>query len=183
VSGDAGGPESPTQPPGTRFGIPLRIEEVIAVGSLAVLVLLTLINVVIRYLTDESFAVTEEISVFLMVVMTMAGASAAVARDRHMRIEYFFETGSSARQRRLGLLSAWATFALFVILTLLLGRYVWDEFRYGETTMALGVPRWWYSIWLPALGLAIAGRALGLALRLARRGGADGADGADGGRQ
>lgn len=159
-----------TEPRERRPRLPIRIEETIAVGAMAVLVLLTLINVVVRYLTDESFAVTEEISIFLMVVLTMAGASAAVARDRHMRVEYFLETGSDARKRRLTALSAWATFAFFVVLTALLGRYVWDEFRYGETSMALGVPRWWYSIWLPLLSAAIALRALGLARRL-RNGG------------
>jgi len=159
-----------TEPRERRPRLPVRIEETIAVGAMAVLVLLTLINVVVRYLTDESFAVTEEISIFLMVVLTMAGASAAVARDRHMRVEYFLETGSDARKRRLTALSAWATFAFFVVLTALLGRYVWDEFRYGETSMALGVPRWWYSIWLPLLSAAIALRALGLARRL-RNGG------------
>jgi TRAP-type C4-dicarboxylate transport system permease small subunit len=165
-------PSSPQAPsPGARPRprVSLRVEETIAVASMAVLVLLTLINVVVRYLTDESFAVTEEISIFLMVAMTLAGASAAAARDRHMRIEYFLETGTDARRRRLALLSAWATFLFFVLLSALLGRYVWDEFRYGETTMALGVPRWWYSIWLPVLSLAIALRALGLALRLRRR--------------
>ena len=168
---------TPDQPPAAphstrdelRPRVPLRVEEIIAVGALAVLVLLTLINVVIRYATDESFAVTEEISIFLMVAMTLAGASAATARDRHMRIEYFMETGSDARRHWLALLSAWATCAFFLLLTGLLARYVWDEFRYGETTMALGVPRWWYSIWLPALSLAIALRALGLALRLRMR--------------
>jgi TRAP-type C4-dicarboxylate transport system permease small subunit len=169
--------DAPTPPPpsdtppqaGRRPLVAVRVEEAVAVAAMAVLVLLTLINVVIRYLTDESFAVTEEISIFLMVVLTMAGASAAAARDRHMRIEYFLETGPEARRRRLGLLSAWATFLFFMLLAALLGRYVWDEFRYGETTMALGVPRWWYSIWLPVLSLAIALRALGLALRLRRR--------------
>lgn len=159
-----------TEPRVRRPSLPIRIEETIAVGAMAVLVLLTLINVVVRYLTDESFAVTEEISIFLMVILTMAGASAAVARDRHMRVEYFIETGSDARKRRLTALSAWATFAFFVLLTALLGRYVWDEFRYGETSMALGVPRWWYSVWLPMLSAAIALRALGLARRL-RNGG------------
>ena len=152
-----------------RTRIPLRIEEAIAVGSMAVLVLLTLINVITRYLTDESFAVTEEISIFLMVTMTLAGASAAAARDRHMRIEYFLETGSDARRRRLGLLSAVATCVFFAVMTVLLGSYAWDEFHYGETSMALGVPRWWYSVWLPALSLAICLRALGVALRLRRR--------------
>jgi TRAP-type C4-dicarboxylate transport system permease small subunit len=59
--------------------------------ALAALVLLTLINVVVRYLTDQSFAETEEISIFLMVVLTMAGAAAAASRDRHLRIEYFWK--------------------------------------------------------------------------------------------
>jgi hypothetical protein len=76
------------------------------VACMVVLVLLTLINVVIRYFTDESFAATEEVSISLMVVMTVAGACAAAARDRHIRIEYFYETGSAARRKRLALLSA-----------------------------------------------------------------------------
>lgn len=147
-----------------------RLEDLIAVLALAVLVLLTLVNVVVRYLTDESFAVTEEISIFLMVVLTMGGAAAAASRDRHMRIEYFFETGSAARQQRLALLSAFATSAFFIFLCVLLGRYAWDEFRFGETTMALGVPRWWYSVWLPILSAAIAWRAMALGLALLRKG-------------
>ena len=146
------------------------IERLLMAVSMGLLCLITMANVLVRYFTDISFAFTEEISIFLMVVLTMAGASAAVARDRHMRVEYFLETGSDARKRRLTALSAWATFAFFVVLTALLGRYVWDEFRYGETSMALGVPRWWYSIWLPLLSAAIALRALGLARRL-RNGG------------
>ena len=135
--------------------------------ALAALVLLTLINVVVRYLTDQSFAETEEISIFLMVVLTMAGAAAAASRDRHLRIEYFLETGSAARRRRLSLLSAYGTSLFFVFMTVLLGRFAWDEYHFGETTMALGLPRWWYSVWLPVLSAGIAWRAFRLARRLA----------------
>ena len=134
-------------------------EEIVAVVCMAALVLLTLINVLVRYFTDESFAATEEVSIALMVVMTMAGACAAAARDRHVRIEYFYETGSARRRRLLALMSAAATGAFFVLLALLSARVVWDEYSYQETSMALGVPRWWYTVWVPLLCLTMAARA------------------------
>ena len=70
-------------------------------------------------------------------------------RDRHVRIEFFLERGSPARRRRLALLGGLCTVACFVGLAVLLGRSTWDEWRYQETSMAIGVPRWWYSIWMP----------------------------------
>jgi TRAP-type C4-dicarboxylate transport system permease small subunit len=133
-----------------------------AVACMALLVLITLLNVVTRYLTNESFAWTEEISVFLMVLMTLAGASAATARDRHIRIEALYAGGPQAWRRRLRIASACATALLFLALAVLLGRMVFDEIRWGETSMGLGVPRWWYTILLPPLCLATALRALAL---------------------
>ena len=145
----ASGPKDPAAPPaaGAQTRRRTRFEEAVAVLALAALVLLTLINVVVRYLTDQSFAET--------------------SRDRHLRIEYFLETGSAARRRRLSLLSAYGTSLFFVFMTVLLGRFAWDEYHFGETTMALGLPRWWYSVWLPVLSAGIAWRAFRLARRLA----------------
>lgn len=142
-----------------RHRIPIAFEEGLAVASMALLVLITLLNVVTRYLTDQSYAWTEEISVFLMVVMTLAGASAAAGRDRHIRVEVFYASGPAARRRRLRIFSACATGLLFAGLAWLFGRMVADEIRWGETTMGLGVPRWWYSIVLPVLCATIALRA------------------------
>ena len=163
-------PEPGPVPPGDADPPRRRVlpEEVLAVACMAVLVLLTLINVVVRYLTDESFAATEEVSIALMVVMTVAGGAAAAARDRHVRIEYFYETGSAARRRRLAFGSAVAAAVFFVLLAALSARVVWDEWRYEETTMALGVPRWWYTAWVPPLCLAIALRAAAVARRVRR---------------
>jgi TRAP-type C4-dicarboxylate transport system permease small subunit len=173
------GPESQAEvlPPPRRE--PVLVEEAIAVGCMVVLVLLTLANVVVRYFSDESFASTEEVSIALMVIMTVAGACSAAARDRHIRIEYFYETGSAGRRRRLALLSAVSTCIFFLVLAALSARVVWDEYRYEETTMALGVPRWWYTVWVPALCVALAARAAAVAARVRRGamlpgGGADG---------
>jgi TRAP-type C4-dicarboxylate transport system permease small subunit len=143
--------------------VPAAFEEGLAVACMVLLVAITLLNVVSRYLTDQSFAWTEEISVFLMVVMTLAGASAAAARDRHIRIELIYDGGSAARRRRLRVATACVTGLLFAALALLFGRMVADEIRWQETTMGLGVPRWWYSILSPLLCAAVALRAIGRA--------------------
>lgn len=147
--------------------LPVALEEGLAVASMALLVVITLLNVLTRYLTDESFAWTEEISVFLMVVMTLAGTAAAAARDRHIRIEYFYEGGSAARQRTLKITAACIAGLLFVVLAVLFARVVADEVRYGETSMGLGVPRWWFTVFSPLLCAAIALRSFGVAWRTA----------------
>lgn len=125
---------------------------------MAALCVITMGNVVVRYLSDESFAWTEEFSVFLLVLTTMAGASAAALRDNHIRIEFFLERGSPERRRRLALFGAGLTVLFFLALGALTGRMAWDDFRYGEISMGLGVPRWWYTAWVPALCVVIACR-------------------------
>ena len=150
--------------------IPVALEEAVAVSCMALLVAITLLNVVTRYLTDESFAWTEEISIFLMVVMTLAGASAAASRDRHIRIEYFYDGGSAGRRRALKIASGAFMGLLFLILTWLFARLVADEIRYAETSMGLGWPRWWFTIFSPLMCLGIAARSFGVAWRAAKDG-------------
>ncbi len=134
-------------------------EDWIAVLAMAVLCLITMGNVLVRYFSDQSFAWTEEISVFLLVVMTMAGAAAAAARDNHVRIEFFLERGGTGRRRFLALGGALLTTIFFLSLAALTGDMVWDDYRYKETSSGLNVPRWWYTVWVPVLSLVIAWRA------------------------
>lgn len=136
------------------------LEETLSVASMALLVLITLLNVITRYFTDQSFAWTEEISVFLLVIMTLSGAASAAAADQHIRIEFFYESGSAQRRQRLKVFGACCTALLFVLLAALFTRTLMDELKYGETTMGLDLPRWWFSVPLPLLCLTIAGRAL-----------------------
>ncbi len=148
--------------------IPVALEEGLAVACMVLLTLITLANVVTRYATDQSIAWTEEISVFLIVVMTLAGASAAAARDRHIRIDFFYDGGSDERRRRMKIVGACIAALVFALLTLLFARVVADEWRFAETSMGLGVPRWWYTVWTPILCAAIALRCLGVAWRASK---------------
>ena len=149
--------------------VPLKIEDWLTGIVMALLASITFANVLVRYFTDQSFAWTEELSVFLMIVLALVAGSASVARNRQIRIEYFAENGSPARKRALARFGAFMVFVLFVLMAVLSTRMVYDDIRYGETSPGIGVPAWWYSIWLPIMSVAIAGRALGLFIRRGRR--------------
>ncbi len=146
----------------------LRLEDWLTVLVMAALALITFANVLVRYFTNSSFAWTEEISVFLMIVLALVAGSAAVARDQHIRIEYFAEGGSPARRKRLAQLGAATVAVLFALIAVLSVRVVWDDYRFGETSPGIGVPQWWYSIWLPVISALITARAVGLLVRRTR---------------
>lgn len=145
--------------------VPLAIEDVLTAAVMGALALITFVNVVVRYFTDQSFAWTEEISVFLMIVLALVGGSVAFARNHHIRIEFFVNKCKPATQRWLAEFAAWLGAVMFFALAILSARLVWDQYEYEEITPAIGVPQWWYSIWLPLLSLAIACRLLGLWMR------------------
>ncbi len=147
---------------------PALLEEGLAVACMVLLLVITLLNVLTRYVTSQSFAWTEEISVFLMVVLTLAGASAATARDRQIRIEVFYQGGDAMRRRRLKVFAACTTAMLFLLLTALFGRVVADEIRWGETSMGMGVPRWWFTLFSPLLCAAITLRSARIAWTASR---------------
>lgn len=164
MQADAGEPASPSPPKTHR-----RWEDWVGAAALALLALITFTNVLVRYFTSQSFAWTEEISVSLMVVLTLVSASAAVSRDRHIRIEIFFASGSAGRRRWLALFSAAATAIAFLLLAALGAQLAWDDYRYEVSSPGIGVPQWWYTICLPLLALAVAGRALQVLLRVWRQ--------------
>ncbi len=146
----------------------LRLEDWLTVFVMAALALITFANVLVRYFTNSSFAWTEEISVFLMIVLALVAGSAAVARDQHIRIEYFAEGGSALRSKRLSMLGAATVALLFGVIAVLSVRVVWDDYSFGETSPGIGVPQWWYSIWLPVFAALITARAVGLFIRRSR---------------
>ena len=150
--------------PPTR--VPLRIEEMLAAAAMAVMILITLGNVVARYLTNVSFAFTEEVSIVLMVVATLLGAAVAEAANRHIRITWFVDQMRPAGQRVAALVGTAAVIVLCAILVWLGARLVYDEWRFEVTSPGLGVDQWLYTLWLPVLLLVVLGRSIGRAVRV-----------------
>ena len=161
-------PDHPLAPSPPAPRVPLTFEKVVAAVAMAALCLITLGNVVARYLTNYSFAFTEEYSIALMVVVTMLGASLATALDRQIRVTWFVERLRPAGQRWAEVVATLATIAMFVLLIVLGGRVVWDEYRFEVTSPGLGEPQWIYTLALPLLAAAVVGRAVGHLVRTLR---------------
>ncbi|HWI16035.1 MAG TPA: TRAP transporter small permease [Burkholderiales bacterium] len=128
---------------------------------MAALCVITMANVLVRYFTDVSFAFTEEISVSLMVVMTLVGASTAFYRGKHIAIVFLPERLGERASARLAVFALIASLAMFALLTWYGGRMAWDDYRYEVTSPALGVPQWLYSVWLPLLCVLVIVRITG----------------------
>jgi TRAP-type C4-dicarboxylate transport system permease small subunit len=159
-------PTAPQPNPTTR--VPLRIEEVLIAAAMAGMALITFGNVVVRYLTNVSFAFTEEYSVVLMVVVTLLGSSLAVAAGRHIRIGYFADTRGPVGRARLEIGAMVLVIVCFGILLVYGASLTWDEYRYEVMSPGLGHPQWMYTGMLPLLSIAVIGRAIGRIIRFAR---------------
>lgn len=158
---------APHDPP---VKVPLKFEDWVSVLVLAALALITFANVVVRYLTNSSFAWTEEISIFLLIVLTMTAGATAFVRNQHIRVEAFADNGPAKRQRTLAIVSSTLVLLFFMLLTVLSGRMVYDEYTWGDTSPAIGIPNWWYTVWMPVLGAVICLRVAGILRRLLRGG-------------
>ena len=126
---------------------------------MAALGLITLGNVVVRYLTNYSFAFTEEYSIALMVVVALLGGSIAAARNHHMRITWFVDNmpRGPALSNTVAML---ATVVMFGLLIALGGKLVWDEYRFEVTSPGLGEPQWIYTATLPLFSILVVIRAV-----------------------
>jgi TRAP-type C4-dicarboxylate transport system permease small subunit len=136
------------------------VERVLMAVSMGALCILTMTNVLVRYFTNISFAFTEEISIVLMVIMTLVGASHAFATRHHIAIQYFAEHVSVLR-RIAPRLAVLCSLLMFGLLTFYGARMAWDDYDFEVTSPSLGVPQWWYTIWLPILSALIVLRLIG----------------------
>ena len=151
-----------------RLALGFRFEEALAAAIMAVLCLITFANVVTRYLTSISFAFTEELSVFLLVVLTFVGAASAFRHGHHLSITFLVERLSPRAQfwqRRFALACSLLLFGVLVWYGTLM---CWDDWSSGLTSPGLGVPQWRYTAAIPVLSLLVIWRLLQL-LSAARR--------------
>lgn len=132
-----------------------RLERVLATLALAMIALISLANVVVRYVTNVSFAFTEEISVFLLVVLTFAGAAMALRRNGHIRIALLERALPPAPRRALIMLQGLAGFIVLGLITWYGARLAWNEYHWMSLSPGLGIPEWWYLVWLPILAAAM----------------------------
>ncbi len=129
----------------------LTIEEILTGIAMGLIVVITLGNVAARYLTSQSFAATEEFSIALLIIVSFLGSATAFAFDRHIRVTFFIEKLPARLRHAAEWLSFVVTAALFGFIAFYAGLLTFDQFRFEETSPALGLPQWWYTVWMPVL--------------------------------
>lgn len=134
-------------------------------AAMAIICVISIANVVVRYATDISFAFTEEFSVFLLVFMTMIGTALAFATDDHIRITFFVERMGPKGRRIAGLMSLVATVLVFALVLWFGALFALDQWEFEETSAGLGYPTWIYSVWLPILAGVVILRVIQQAVR------------------
>ena len=139
---------------------PARIERALAAGCMALLCIITFANVLVRYLSNVSFAFTEEFSVFLMLMLTLLGSVGAFVEGRHIRISILVDLLPKSGRRFCAVLEWLANVTLFSLLAWFGYRMAFDDFEYEVTSPGLGLPQWWYTVWLPLLAALIVLRLL-----------------------
>ncbi len=134
---------------------PARLERAFAAGCMALLCIITFSNVLVRYLTNVSFAFTEEISVFLLLVLTLVGSVSAFVENRHVRITLLVDKLPNAGKAVCSCLEWSANVAMFALLAWTGYRMAMDDFEFEVTSPGLGLPQWLYTAWLPLLSALI----------------------------
>jgi TRAP-type C4-dicarboxylate transport system permease small subunit len=160
--------EQPAPDPRNTPRVSIRVEEAIAAAAMALICVITFANVVVRYFTNASFAFTEEISVFLLVVLTLVGAAAAFARDRNIRVDFFLLKLPAGTRFVLELLGMALSATLFTMVAWFGWRFFLDDWKYETTSPGLGIPQAAYSIWLAVLAVLIVARIVGRLVRVGR---------------
>lgn len=132
-----------------------RPERVLASLALVIISVISLGNVVTRYVSGGSLAFTEEFSVFLLVVLTFAGGSVALRRNGHIRIS-LLERALPSGPRKALIVFQWACGAVVLgLITWFGGKLAWEEYQWESLSPGMGLPQWWYIVWLPLLSAAM----------------------------
>lgn len=160
----AAAPDEPPPP-----SIPPGIEGGIAALCMAAMTVITFANVVVRYLTDISLAITEEFAIFLMLAMTLFGASAAAARGHNIRVTILVDRLTPALRRGVTVVIDLLSAGTFAVLAVLATLYTYDIWEFEDVSPGLGWPMWLYWLWVPLMSAVIALRILGRSRRVHRR--------------
>lgn len=132
-----------------------RPEAWLASLALIAICVISLGNVIVRYTTDASFAFTEEFSVFLLVIVTFAGAAVAARDNQHIRIELIEHYLPAPALKGVFVLQWLVGVAVLGVTTWYGSTFALQEYNWESLSPGLGLPNWIYVMWLPVMSAAI----------------------------
>ncbi|WP_210604087.1 TRAP transporter small permease [Brevibacterium oceani] len=128
-------------------------EDWVVIGSFAVIVIVTFVNVLSRYIFKASLAFSEELTINFLVVMTMMGAVVGIRLGAHLGFTYLVEN-AKGQVRWIMLITGTVLIVLFLAVLLIWGgeMTIAQAIR-GRATPSLGIPQWLFTLSIPLAGL------------------------------
>lgn len=140
---------SASSPPSAWHWFFDHFEEVVCAGLLLLMATLAFVNVALRYLTNYSFAFTEELEVSFLVFLTLFGAAAAFRQGLHLGLGAIQNRFPPGLKRGLMVFSSLLTIATFLVLSYYAVLQIKDEIELQTLSEALEVPQWIYTLAIP----------------------------------
>ncbi|GAA1857550.1 TRAP transporter small permease [Brevibacterium marinum] len=128
-------------------------EDWVVVASFMVIVVVTFVNVVSRYTFQASLAFSEEITINLLVVLTMMGAVVGIRLGAHLGFTYIVENAKPKMRRTLIIIGS-SLIIIFLAVLLVWGTEMMiNQAIRGRATPSLGIPQWLFTLSIPLAGL------------------------------
>lgn len=138
------------------FHLIQRIEEIILGFAIIAIAALTIVNVFARAIFNFSLASTEELSQFLIILVTFVGLSYAASKGRHIRMTALYDQMGQRTRKVIMMFIAASTSCLAFFLAYHAIQYVLIVRTLGSVSPVLQVPLYLVYMITPA-GLILAG--------------------------
>ena len=132
-----------------------HFEEIVGAVVLFIMVSITFVNVITRYVIIYPLAFTEEITVNLFVWLVMAGTSLTFRQNANLAMTFVYNHLPQKGRKFCFFVSAILTIVFFAMLSWLGTLQVIDEIELGSVTEALAIPSAIYSAAVPFFSVII----------------------------
>ncbi|MCL5776083.1 TRAP transporter small permease [Limibaculum sp. FT325] len=137
-------------------GLIARLEAAVLAAGVILMAVLSVANVVGRFLFGQSIFFAEELNQFLIVLITFFGIGYAARQGRHIRMSAFYDAMPDRARKALMVVIALVTAAAMFVLAWYALAYVQSVHETGRVAPALRVPIWLTLVWAP-VGFVVTG--------------------------
>ncbi|TVQ30708.1 MAG: TRAP transporter small permease subunit [Geminicoccaceae bacterium] len=126
-----------------------NLEELLSALVFLAMTGLGFANVMVRYLTNRSFAATEELLINGLLILTLLGAAIAAKRAQHLAVTVIDQILPGRLQLAVHLVATCLGVLLLVLAAWHTFELVQRQIASGVRSYALFIPAWYYTVGLP----------------------------------
>lgn len=125
------------------------LEKIVSCICVILMSVLVFINVIARFVFNNSLAFSDEISTYLFVLMSFMGTAIAARRRAHLGLSIVTDRVSPKTRTMIGIIM-YVISAFFCLLIIIFGvQMVMSQYQLGQESAAMQWPEWIYGSFVP----------------------------------